>query len=137
MAEFAALTHPGNREGENQDSIGWDTQQKLWFVADGMGGHAGGEIASRLVKETLLAKVAQVGLPAAVMLAHEAISKEAERLDPQRGMGSTVVSAQIVDRAAQIVWVGDSRAITPTWRCCARKRTCRRPRCGRSRAETW
>jgi serine/threonine protein phosphatase PrpC len=110
MPEFAALTHPGNRDGENQDSIGWDAERKLWFVADGMGGHASGEVASRLVKETLLAKVPVVGLPAAVLLAHEAIAKEAERLDAQRGMGSTVVSAQIMGRAAQIVWVGDSRA---------------------------
>jgi serine/threonine protein phosphatase PrpC len=110
MAEFAALTHPGNREGENQDSIGWDTSLKLWFVADGMGGHASGEVASRLVKETLLAQVPVVGLPAAVLLAHEAVSREAERMEAQRGMGSTVVSAQIINRAAQIVWVGDSRA---------------------------
>jgi PPM family protein phosphatase len=110
MPEFAALTHPGNRDGENQDAIGWDAERKLWFVADGMGGHASGEVASRLVKETLLAQVPAVGLPAAVLLAHEAISKEAERLDPQRGMGSTVVSAQIISRSALIVWVGDSRA---------------------------
>jgi serine/threonine protein phosphatase PrpC len=110
MTEFAALTHPGNREGENQDSIGWDTQQQLWFVADGMGGHASGEVASRLVKETLLNQVAQVGVPAAVLMAHEAVSREAQQLDPARGMGSTVVTAQILNRSAQIVWVGDSRA---------------------------
>lgn len=110
MTEFAALTHPGNRDGENQDSIGWDTQQQLWFVADGMGGHASGEVASRLVKETLLAQAPLVGVPAAVLLAHEAVCREAQQLDPARGMGSTVVTAQILDRSAQIVWVGDSRA---------------------------
>jgi PPM family protein phosphatase len=110
MTEFAALTHPGNREGENQDSIGWDTERQLWFVADGMGGHASGEVASRLVKETLLAQAGVVGVPAAVLLAHEAVCREAQQLDPQRGMGSTVVTAQINHRSAQIVWVGDSRA---------------------------
>ena len=110
MAEFAALTHPGNREGANQDSIGWDRERQLYFVADGMGGHASGEVASRLVKETLLAQAPLVGVPAAVLLAHEAVCKEAQNLDPQRGMGSTVVTAQIVNRNAQIVWVGDSRA---------------------------
>ena len=31
MAEFAALTHPGNREGANQDSIGWDSERQLYF----------------------------------------------------------------------------------------------------------
>jgi len=110
MTQFAALTHPGNRDGENQDSIGWDTERQLWFVADGMGGHASGEVASRLVKETLLAQAPLVGVPAAVLLAHEAVCREAQNVDPQRGMGSTVVTAQIANRAAQIVWVGDSRA---------------------------
>jgi serine/threonine protein phosphatase PrpC len=110
MTEFAALTHPGNREGENQDSIGWDTERQLWFVADGMGGHASGEVASRVVKETLLAQAPLVGVPAAILLAHEAVCRESQNLDPQRGMGSTVVTAQIAGRSAQIVWVGDSRA---------------------------
>jgi serine/threonine protein phosphatase PrpC len=111
MAEFAALTHPGNREGENQDSIGWDSQQQLWFVADGMGGHAGGEVASRLVKQTLLSLAATVGVPAAVLRAHEAVVREAEQRGVQQGMGSTVVTAQFTgDRSAHIVWVGDSRA---------------------------
>jgi serine/threonine protein phosphatase PrpC len=110
MTEFAALTHPGNRAGENQDSIGWDAERKLWLVADGMGGHASGEVASRLVKETLLAQAPLVGVPAAVLLAHAAVCQESQNIDPQRGMGSTVVTAQIADRTAQIVWVGDSRA---------------------------
>ena len=111
MTEFAALTHPGNRGGENQDSIGWDTRQRLWFVADGMGGHASGEVASRLVKDTLLAQAATVGVPAAVLMAHEAVLHEAAQRDLPRGMGSTIVTAQITDqRSAQIVWVGDSRA---------------------------
>jgi protein phosphatase len=110
MSEFAALTHPGNRQGENQDSIGWDAERQLWFVADGMGGHASGEVASRVVKQTLLERVPQVGLPAAVLLAHEAVCREAQHVDAQRGMGSTVVAAQITGRSAQIVWVGDSRA---------------------------
>jgi protein phosphatase len=110
MTEFAALTHPGNRAGENQDTIGWDTARQLWFVADGMGGHASGEVASRLVKETLLAQVPLVGVPAAVLMAHQAVCRESKQVDPERGMGSTVVTAQIGRRAAQIVWVGDSRA---------------------------
>jgi protein phosphatase len=110
MTEFAALTHPGNRAGENQDSIGWDTARQLWFVADGMGGHASGEVASRLVKETLLAQAPLVGVPAAVLMAHQVVCRESQRVDPERGMGSTVVTAHIVGRAAQIVWVGDSRA---------------------------
>jgi|ERR1700676_626918 PPM family protein phosphatase len=110
MTEFAAVTDPGRRDGVNQDAIGWDTERQLWFVADGMGGHARGELASRLVKETLLAQVPLVGLAAAILKAHEAIRREASQIDGERGMGSTVVCAQIADRACQVVWVGDSRA---------------------------
>lgn len=110
MTEFAAVTDPGRREGVNQDAIGWDTERQLWFVADGMGGHARGEVASRLVKETLLAQVPLVGLAAAIIKAHEAICLEARQADSERGMGSTVVCAQIADRACQVIWVGDSRA---------------------------
>src|ERR1700689_4743227 len=64
--EFAAVTHPGAREGDNQDVVGWDEDHQLWFVADGMGGYSRGQEASRLVKETLLAQIGQMELPAAV-----------------------------------------------------------------------
>ena len=50
---YAARTHPGRRGGQNEDSIGWHEASGLYFVADGMGGHASGDVASRLVKETL------------------------------------------------------------------------------------
>jgi protein phosphatase len=42
---FAARTHPGRRGGQNEDSIGWDEPSGLYFVADGMGGHASGDVA--------------------------------------------------------------------------------------------
>jgi PPM family protein phosphatase len=109
--EFAALTHPGNRAGENQDNIGCDADGNLWFVADGMGGHAAGEVASLLVKETLLAETASRGMTAAMMRAHEAVLRESQLRDARRGMGSTVVALQLTAaRLAHIAWVGDSRA---------------------------
>src|SRR5580698_3986381 len=77
--EFAAVTHPGAREGDNQDVVGWDVEHQLWFVADGMGGYSRGQEASRLVKETLLAQIGQMDLPAAVLKAHEVVSEAAQQ----------------------------------------------------------
>ncbi len=110
MTEFAALTHPGSREGDNQDVVGWDLPHQLWFVADGMGGYSHGQDASRLVKETLLSEIASTDLAAAVLKAHEAVRQAASRLQGDQRMGSTVVCAQIKDDLCRIVWVGDSRA---------------------------
>ena len=45
MLEFAGKTDVGVRGGENEDSIGWNMERKMWLVADGMGGYACGEVA--------------------------------------------------------------------------------------------
>jgi serine/threonine protein phosphatase PrpC len=110
MNEFSALTHKGARDGENQDAVGWDLENQLWFVADGMGGYAHGGEASRLVKETLLGQIATTDLAAAVLKAHEAVRQAAEQTEGDQRMGSTVVCAQISGKVCRIVWVGDSRA---------------------------
>ena len=110
MNKFAALTHPGAREGPNQDVVGWDVNRQLWFVADGMGGYAHGQDASRLVKETLLAQIGNMDLTAAVLKAHEAVQQAAARIEGDQRMGSTLVCAQFSGHVCRIVWVGDSRA---------------------------
>ncbi|KAG1524471.1 hypothetical protein G6F51_014423 [Rhizopus arrhizus] len=46
MLEFGHLTHPGMRRELNADTYYGDTELALWLVADGMGGHACGEVAS-------------------------------------------------------------------------------------------
>jgi PPM family protein phosphatase len=107
---FAGCTHPGRRGGPNEDSIGWDATHGLCFVADGMGGHSSGDVASRLVKETLLATAATLPLEQAVMTAHRTVSAAAEANPVHANMGSTVVAAKIAHRKADVVWVGDSRA---------------------------
>jgi serine/threonine protein phosphatase PrpC len=110
MTTIVGLTNPGNRPGENQDSIGWDEKRCLALVADGLGGHAGGQVASRIVKETVLNFVGSLGLPAAVLRAHSAIVEAAKQGDEVRGMASTIVAVQIKRNKATVVWVGDSRA---------------------------
>jgi serine/threonine protein phosphatase PrpC len=106
----AARTHPGRRGGQNEDSVGWNEASGLYFVADGMGGHASGDVASRIVKETLLGNALNLPLRAAVKRAHEEVAQAAADNPVHSNMGSTVVATRIADRHAEIVWVGDSRA---------------------------
>jgi PPM family protein phosphatase len=107
---FAARTNVGNRGGENEDAVGWSESDRLWFVADGMGGHAAGQVASGIVKEVLLRDAHAKDLVAVVRRAHEAVLAAARSREEWRGMGSTLVAARIDARVCEVIWVGDSRA---------------------------
>ena len=89
--------------------MGWNERQGLWFVADGMGGHERGQVASALVKETLLAADAGTDLTERVLEAHRAVMRAGASNGAQSNMGSTVVCAQFHARECEIIWVGDSR----------------------------
>lgn len=107
---FSGRTHPGRRGGPNEDVIGWDEASNFWFVADGMGGHASGDVASRVVKETLLGEALTLPLVDAIRKAHETVAATAKTNTAYDNMGSTVVATRIAERQAEIAWVGDSRA---------------------------
>lgn len=107
---FSGRTHPGRRGGPNEDVIGWDEASSFWFVADGMGGHASGDVASRVVKETLLGEALTLPLADAIKKAHETVAATAKTNSAYDNMGSTVVATRIAERQAEIAWVGDSRA---------------------------
>jgi protein phosphatase len=107
---FAGKTHPGRRGGANEDAIGWDEASNFWFVADGMGGHAAGDVAARVVKETLLGEALTLPLVDAIRKAHETVAATAKTNSAYDNMGSTVVATRIADKQAEIAWVGDSRA---------------------------
>jgi serine/threonine protein phosphatase PrpC len=112
VVKFAGETHPGRVHKHNEDSIGWLIPEQLWLVADGMGGHASGEVASRIVKDTILKSydAGKDDLRPAIMRAHEAIMEAARRDRQLKGMGSTIVMARIEDDHCRVAWCGDSRA---------------------------
>jgi serine/threonine protein phosphatase PrpC len=108
----------------NQDHFGLDERWGLYLVCDGMGGAAGGEVASALAVETFLeiarqelacANCGVVELTAralrrAVAAANRAVISRATWDMRLRGMGSTLVGVRVVDGRATVVNVGDSRA---------------------------
>ena len=110
MVQFASHTHPGRVHDENEDAIGTDATHGLWLVADGMGGHASGEVASAIVRDTILQQ-ADLPLTEAVLAAHNAVVIGAEADGGRfRGMGSTVVAFSLRAGDGEVAWVGDSRA---------------------------
>ena len=130
----AGKTDIGKKRAINEDSLGVFPELGLFVVADGMGGHAAGEVASRMAVEAIqdfIAATAGEGgiswsegaggeeaegpsaarIAAAVRVANRAIyEKAAERPSEMGGMGTTVVAALFVDDSVSITHSGDSRA---------------------------
>ena len=110
MIKVSATSDVGNRYTVNEDKVGWDKGRGLYFVADGMGGHTGGGVASGIVAKELLGPSSACSLVEDIMRAHRAICAAAEA-DPQlHSMGSTVVASKIQFDQCELCWVGDSRA---------------------------
>lgn len=121
---FGKTCVTGRKRKVNQDStdillpVNGYQPPPLMILADGMGGHQGGETASRLVIEafadvyrqphegTDLGKILTEG----VNEAHRRVKEKAKQDDKLKGMGSTVVAAFVGSNKAHIVNVGDSRA---------------------------
>ncbi len=111
-----AATDIGRVRQSQQDSILVDGDKVLFGVADGMGGHRGGEVASQVAVETVQATFDQARLDAlvqAVEAANDAVVRRADGDPDLRGMGTTLCAMALVheedeDRIA-IVNVGDSR----------------------------
>lgn len=107
--DFAQATDVGCVRELNEDSI--FSQNGLWLLADGMGGHACGEVASAMAIQQISEGFDSHGsLANAIQAAHKRIIKAGLDDIAQSGMGTTIV-AMVGDKLHyQIAWVGDSRA---------------------------
>ena len=111
MISYAARTHTGLRREENEDSFRVDEELALWIVADGLGGHSNGEIASAIACDVIREDVrGGASLRSAIEHAHRAVLQEIERRDLDSNMGTTVVVLRLEGDRYEIAWVGDSRA---------------------------
>lgn len=111
MIEFGHLSHVGLRRELNEDTYYANADLGLWLVADGMGGHEFGEVASALAREVIVEKVRQgESLEAAIRSADEEIIRHSRQRREALPMGTTVAAVRITDHRFEVAWVGDSRA---------------------------
>jgi len=127
----AGGTDIGRKRDHNEDSFGVFEGTGLYIVADGMGGHAAGELASRIAVDTVSGFIeASAGrgditwpfgldealgragnrLSAAIKLANGAVRDRAGSAPELKGMGTTIVAALAEEGRLHIAHVGDSRA---------------------------
>lgn len=104
-------SHPGKVRQLNEDNFVADPKLDLWVVADGMGGHAAGEVASELVTEGLVREIRQgKSLREAIIKAHHSVLDASGNRPGSLAMGSTVVALRVSEFDYELSWVGDSRA---------------------------
>lgn len=112
------LTDIGMKRTQNQDSAGIIAEHSVYVVADGMGGHQGGEVASQMavaaisdsVKENILKdSTPHELLTQAIRSANQAILKKSRETPQLAGMGTTITVLHIDKNKAWIGQVGDSR----------------------------
>ncbi len=128
--EYAGETNVGLKRTHNEDNFAIFEEENLYVVADGMGGHASGEVASQMAVESLRdffratgedpettwpykmdksRKYEENRLIIGVKLANLRIYETAQRDARYRGMGTTIVSLLFIPDGAYLSHVGDSR----------------------------
>src|ERR1035441_7087679 len=124
--EVVGRSDVGKVRPANEDSYGFDLRHGVFVVCDGMGGHAAGEVASKIAVDTVLAyfrdheplaaDASLVDAPLGAQILHAAASKANECIleyadghSSASGMGTTLVAARFIDGKFTIAHVGDSR----------------------------
>lgn len=127
--ESSGITDVGRRRKQNEDSLFYNDGMGLYVVADGMGGHKAGEVASKLVVETIRDYIDQNRtdhqpedlvdadenlseearrLLAGIQLSNRVVHDTAQRNEDYKGMGSTVSAVFFTETTFIVANVGDS-----------------------------
>ena len=129
MLTVCSRTNPGVLRPSNEDAALWDPNLALLAVADGMGGHNAGEVASRMALDAMRAflqeeathdltwpfgfkpalSVASNRLMTAIKIANLNVFSASEQRAEHAGMGTTVVAALVEGSRLTFASVGDSR----------------------------
>ena len=127
--KIMGLTDTGIVRSKNEDAIGFDSSLGLIVLADGMGGHRGGEIASSMTVDTVIDRLQQslpelntgeideasgfskesICLQDAVVEANQLVFQAAENNPDHKGMGTTIVVLQFYNNSFSLAHIGDSR----------------------------
>ncbi len=119
--EIHGFTDAGRVRERNEDALFWNSSQGLAVIADGMGGHNAGHVASRMAVRAIRdaldpgnagkrrAAAGPAGIQRAILAANRAIFEAGSRDDECTGMGTTVALARLGGRSMIIAHVGDSR----------------------------
>lgn len=116
--ESVSRTDVGLRRKINEDSVFADPQRGLWAVADGMGGHEAGEVASNMVTDALRCLPVVSDIDELMDRTADALRQvnrdlvDLARSGGRQGqtIGTTVVGLAIAEGAYRCFWLGDSRA---------------------------
>ena len=130
MVHACGVSDAGRVRKTNEDGFVTDAELNLYAVADGMGGHRAGEVASRLALEAVMTFIRRSSedtdftwpygiddtlsfdgnrLRTAIHLANRRVFRAAESSDDYSGMGTTIVGLLVSKARAAIGYVGDSR----------------------------
>jgi serine/threonine protein phosphatase PrpC len=108
----ATATHPGHVRKVNEDSVYADAKRGIWLVADGMGGHRDGGVASTMIVEAVVRNSASADMMSGLLASVDEVNQDLLRRSNgvhENIIGSTLNALIVEGRTYTCLWAGDSR----------------------------